>query len=487
MIISLYTNNILKYFICREKKNKQNKTEEGEDDNLPNSKILHGLFRINMKRLRLTQKLRSTRRLTSRQVNWPVNISPIVRRIWKSATTKCPSHHQQQQQGQEQQQQPQPFVMIPVPETKTATVPPPPPPPPPSAIAPATARSTMPSTPLLYDCAPIYDMVTNIGRSDTLTDIFDLCQKLALDSSSIERLKEGSVSLMSVLETLCRFNNPNNNNNVCRINTGIYYIAKTNTVIKFLFKFNIDRIEDFLKEIYFGLIIREVKGIVNIQHVYPEAFCYEMPFLGLSLDYLLYNEIRSNTSLPHFVAKGMASGLMDGKTLIDGRTLIDNCMKKFVHQLPNVIIEMGNILMRLGDQRIICLDIKPDNFVIDIHSGRPYLIDLGFMTAAGTKYTNYDFNISMEERYLYPQSPPELLDAEVCVQKSMTYGLSYTLEQIINRLKSKGYDVLLLSENRIFKKWIEEGRRKDIDTRPEIHEVINIVRTCYPMLPPIDI
>ncbi|XP_063615857.1 uncharacterized protein LOC134789056 [Penaeus indicus] len=367
--------------------------------------------------------------------------------------------------------------MVPVPRTKPA-------PPPQSTIVPTSAPATMPvfvpPTPLLCDCAPIYDMLINIGRSDTLGDTVDLYQKLDLDSSSVDKIREGSVSLMSVVEAQCG----SSNNNVCKINTGIYYITKSHTVIKFLTKFTGDRIEDFLREIHCGLILKEVKGVVNIEHVYPEALCYEMPFLGLSLDYFLYDELRSNTFLPHFLCKCTTLGLAED---IDGKTLIVECTERLVQQLPNVIIEMANILMRLGDQQMVCLDIKPDNFVIDVRSGQPYLIDLGFMTAVGTRYSSYDFNIYPNERHLYPQSPPELLEAEVCVQKSMTYGLSFTLEQIVKRLFCKRYDVSLLSENFTFKKWIREGRQRDIEARPEIRDVINIVRTCYPMLPPIDV
>lgn len=443
-----------------------------------------------MKRLRLTKGIQSTHRLHSRQKHWHIYISPIVRRIWKSATILRQSRHRPQKhqpQEQQQQQQQQPCVMVPVPRIK----PTPPPPPPRSTIVPTSASATMPVSvspiPLLYDCAPIYDMVTNTGRSDILGDIVDLCQKLDLDSGSIDKIREGSVSLMSVIEAQYGSSDFNNSNNVCKIKTGIYYIAKSHTVIKCLFKFNnADRIEDFLKEIYCGLLLKEVKGVVNIERVYPEAFCYEMPFLGLSLDYFLYDELRSNTFLPHFLCKCTTLVLAD-RTLVDGKTLVGKCTERLVQQLPNVIIEMASILMRLGDRQMVCLDIKPDNFVIDIRSGQPYLIDLGFMTAVGTRYSSYDFNIYSNERHLYPQSPPELLEAEVCVQKSMTYGLSFTLEQIIKRLFCKKYDVSLLSENFTFKKWIREGRQRDIDARPEIRDVINIVRACYSMLSPIGI
>nr|AJP00098.1 protein kinase [Penaeus japonicus]GBG35410.1 wsv423-like protein [Marsupenaeus japonicus endogenous nimavirus] len=332
-------------------------------------------------------------------------------------------------------------------------------------------ESLLPPLPPLYNCTPIRDMIIHIGRQDTLTDVCELYKKLDLDDKSIERIRERSISLISIVDKLASFKE----SNVCIISPGVYYISKSDSIIKFLFK--ISNIEHFLNELFFGLLVQEVKGTVPIQHVYPEAFCYEMPFIGLSLNYLLYDatDVVKRPFL-HCIAKKHCQPYNHDETVYD---LVSTCTQTLAEQLPYVIAEMINILTRLNNQKIVYLDIKPDNFAIDICTGQPYLIDMGLMTFAGTKYSDIDFDVDESNFYKYPQSPPELLRAEKCESKSMSYGMSYNLNYILSNLDYKGYNVEPLSKNSHFIKWLKNAKRENINLRPRMSELMNILKKCF--------
>ncbi|XP_047483392.1 uncharacterized protein LOC125035197 [Penaeus chinensis] len=332
----------------------------------------------------------------------------------------------------------------------------------------------VPPLPPLYNCTLIRDMVINTGREDTLTDVCNLYQKLDLDYESIEKIKERSISLLSKVNELA---SSDQSNKIYKIGPGVYYISKRDTVIKFLQK--ITNIQHFLSELFFGLIVKEVRGTVPIYHVYPEAFCYEMPFMGLSLNYLLHGGIKyANRTFLQCIAEKHSQSFMYTKSVDN---LLDTCTRRLVKQLPYVMAEMINILTRLNNQQIIYLDIKPDNFAIDINTGQPYLIDMGLMTFVGTKYADDAFDIDEADFKKYPQSPPELLRGEICESKSMTYGMAYNVECILYWLSMKGYNVDSLSENHLCKEWLQRARNENINKRPKMSELINIIQKCFPL------
>jgi len=332
------------------------------------------------------------------------------------------------------------------------TIPPPPP-----------LQSKSLYLPPLHSCKPIYDMVKELGADNSLTSIKELYQKLDLDSNLEDRVEKKIVSLVWVVNELSKLDNKS----VYKIGSRVFYMVKSNTVIKFLSTVN--RAEEFLREIYFGLILRDIKGVVPIEHIYPEVFCYEMPFLGLSMNHVLFEQ--KIPILQHVVNRYRHTNI---------QTLVYDYTLRFVKQLPYVIAEMANIFIRLSNQGIVYLDIKPDNFVIDIYTGQPYLIDMELVTFAGTTYSDDPFGIDEIYRSRYPQSPPELLDAKLCDARSMTYGFACHLDSILRSLEAKRYDTRFLLKNSAYRKWIAEARCRDINVRPHIGDFTYVLKQCFP-------
>ena len=330
---------------------------------------------------------------------------------------------------------------------------------------PITLQAKSSYLPPLHNCKPIYDMVKELeGADNSLANVKELYQKLDLDSNSVDKVEKKIVSLVWLVDELSKLDN----SSVCKIGSRVYYVVRSNTVVKFLS--TVDRAEEFLREIYFGLILRDIKGVVPIERVYPEVFCYEMPFLGLSLNYIFFEE-----RIP--ILQHIANRYTNTNT----RTLVHDCTFRFVKQLPYVIAEMANILIRLSNQGVVYLDIKPDNFAIDIHTGQPYLIDMELVTFAGTTYSDDPFGIGDACRnQRYPQSPPELLDAKLCDSRSMSYGFAYHLDSILKSLETKKYNIRFLLNNSAYRKWVAEARYRNINTRPHIGDFPYVLKTCFP-------
>nr|BDV49945.1 MAG: wsv423-like protein [Metapenaeopsis lamellata majanivirus] len=340
---------------------------------------------------------------------------------------------------------------------------------------------------VMFDSKPLYEMVKKLDKSDCLCHVSLLCKNLEVNPNTIK--KNRTESLLTIVD---RMSEENQNDNIYKIKTGVYYLTKSNSVLKFLV--NKERIEESIREIFFGLILENIKGVVPIKHVYPEAFCFEMPFVGLSIEHIICNIYDSSRYLNQ---KSFLKKIIENQTcFIDEENLvrckmsttekvnsfIHNATKKLFYELPYIFAEIVNILTRLANLRLVHLDIKPDNIVLDLCTYQPYIIDMGFMTLIGTKYSN-DFYVDEKYHKNYPQSPPELLCSELCTKESMIYGLAYTFYFILERLKEKHYNILTLYENLLFKKWFKNARQRSPQLRSNMNDIIPIIQGCFTLSP----
>nr|BDT62549.1 MAG: wsv423-like protein [Metapenaeus ensis majanivirus] len=532
----------------------------------------------------------------------------------------------------------------------------------------------------MINCIPIYEMVQNLRGPECIRDYLLLCSDVGLSRDEIKHFQSKTVSFLSIIEQLSR----NESKYVYKIKNGVYFIPTRNSILKFLE--NDINLNFFLREIFFGLSLKNVHGVATIHYVYPEALCFEMPFMGLSLNYILYHikmddECQNTKDYIRFLSKVLEKQIMEKKreksysngsshcndddenngnkkrsttkfihgfssifklknnnnynsdkhlkeeknddkyvkntreenekkekliiteplillpslpllsplllttttttphpttttTTIAGakarataiattaaatataaslskaaaaaavtaapskpivattttvaatttlttttttttvppppslstllspsttttttttttlikKTIIQDineilyeCKINFIKKLPYVFGEMINILTRLENQRLVHLDIKPDNFVIDINTGQPYLIDMGLMTMVGTICTHIIENDEKQYK-IYPQSPPELLNNQCCFEQSMTYGFAYLLMYIEKQLREQKYfdvHILTLFENHHFKAWLDKARSFDIAERPDVRQLLPILTKCF--------
>nr|BDT62793.1 MAG: wsv423-like protein [Metapenaeus joyneri majanivirus] len=387
----------------------------------------------------------------------------------------------------------------------------------------------------MLNCTPFRKMIQIFSNGRVyIKDYLSLCMDIGVDTNDITNINLKTVSFFAILEKA----SSQESNYVYRIKTGVYYIPKRNSILKVLQ--NEKHLSEFLGEIFFGLSLKDIHGIVDIDYIYPEALCFEMPFMGLSLeDILSVNEERKTREHYRFLSKALEKEIngKEKEKMINSKSsntlklvknlesliiksaennnssnnrgsndnnnnnnkgvgsvtekittqriiyineILQEHKSNFVKKLPYVIGEMINILTRLENQRLVYLDIKPSNFVINTCTSQPYLIDMGLMTIIGTAYNTPIMTIKKEDFRFYPQSPPELLNNQSCFGQSMTYGFAFLVLYIQDKLREeKNFDILTFSKNQYFNIWLTKARSLEVKQRPDVRELFPILTKCF--------
>nr|BDT62792.1 MAG: wsv423-like protein [Metapenaeus joyneri majanivirus] len=422
---------------------------------------------------------------------------------------------------------------------------------------------------ILINVTPIYSMIEKLrGDRECIGSYLDLCKDVGLDS---EEIKKKNITFLESIEKTVK----NESNHVFKIDDGVYYIPKKNSVLK-VFNGNSNSLCFWISEIFFGVLLKNnINGIIGINYVYPEILCIEVPFKGLSLDYILSikkgskndtkeeeernrnrfrflskifeTQIKTKReeyfkkmqkmlhnnkfptekratdyrNIPGFrnkikkylfkeknhhnnkfstttvaaaakAAKAASSTLMmlgtqqqhDKETEIIINEIIKERKIHFFKNFPYIIGEMLNILTRLRNQNLIHLDIKVDNFVLDLKTSAPHLIDCDLLSVRSRHY-QCSISEDIQEDYqkgFYPHSPPEFFyNKDCCWGKSMTYSFAYLLMIIYFNINDEFYKSVLnpLFQNEIYLKWFEKARQRTIGNRPDFKELFDIMKFSF--------
>ena len=294
------------------------------------------------------------------------------------------------------------------------------------------------------------------------------------------------------------------------VKVGVYYVLETGSVIKFML--NPESFVNFVMETAIGCNIEDkIKGTVGIKKVCPEAFCIEMDFAGVSLNDVINGDVNCTLNLPeaepqmiqhHMLPNNMEGGLYGVRMLqVTGRlpqslqgkcpfpivdsysatAVINTMRKKLLDELPFVIAEIVNIVTRLSQQGLVNPDIKCDNVVIDGLTGQPKMIDFGLVLPAGKRdsgknYTSYT---------AFPQSAPEYLERRPCQEGAMTYGLSVTVNEILNTLARRTGDMaaVSMSVNIPLRTFLTKAYAPDFTERPRAYKMGPRIGACFPFKP----
>nr|BDT62830.1 MAG: wsv423-like protein [Metapenaeus joyneri majanivirus] len=359
-------------------------------------------------------------------------------------------------------------------------------------------------TPLL-NCDPIRIMVNKLLTSaatrlsaqyKTLQVINSdkLFEYIGLGTKTCEHnfFKIKKISFLSIIEMAYKSESAP----ICKIKKGIYFLPTKNSILKFLTNTNIVDVEEFVREIFFGTSLLGTSQVVSISFVCPEAFCFEIPLMGLPLNFIISKKKEYNKNIYQLLSKVLEINLKADKketAIITSKgttTVREPNMKlvikeklqeqrnKFLSKLPNIIEEMINILIYLENKNLVYLDIKPDNFILDIKTSQPYLMNTGRIVEINT-HLNI-LNSDKNDNTLYNNIPPELFSQKRCYKKSMTYSFAYLIMFIIEYLHAQHYDgVYKLSDNQKFQKWLIAAKNTNINQRPHLHELIPILKEIF--------
>ena len=289
---------------------------------------------------------------------------------------------------------------------------------------------------------------------------------------------------------------------VFEVKVGVYFVPSKGKVYKFLHR--AINFPEFFSEVSVGLYIEEaVKGVCGITSVCPDHFCFEMKYCGPNLDAVInydhksiekdikakeicvYNVIMMQSTPGQFTVP-LLSGLLreehknaiirDANTAIGIFTIF---RKKILDDLPFFLGELINIVTRLGQQGLVNLDIKADNFLIDGCTGEPKMIDLNIVLPSGHKDPSrvacaIDFEIS-------PQTPPEYLKGQRCFESSMSFCLAHTLRHILKMLSRTGdFAASSLHIDMKLSEWIARAYDENISDRPATHMAAVYIGSAFP-------
>lgn len=292
---------------------------------------------------------------------------------------------------------------------------------------------------------------------------------------------------------------------VFEVKTGVYFVPANGKVYKFLHR--PVNFPEFYSEVSVGLYIEEaVRGVCGITSVCPEHFCCEMKYCGPNLDAVVrgdyksigrdkkaketcvYNVIMMQSTPGQFTVP-LLSGLLkeehknaiirDSKTAIGVLTIF---RKKMLNDIPFFLGELINIVTRLGQQGLVNLDIKADNFVIDGCTGQPRMIDLNIVLPSGHKdppgKTGVACAVDFENS---PQTPPEYLRGQRCFESSMSFCLAHTLRHILKTLSFSGdFSASSLHMDMKLSEWIAKAYNENIDDRPAPHIAAVYIGSAFP-------
>ena len=289
---------------------------------------------------------------------------------------------------------------------------------------------------------------------------------------------------------------------VLEVKLGVYFVPTKGKVYKFMHR--PVNFPEFFSEVSVGLYIEEgVRGVCGITSVCPEHFCFEMKYGGPNLDTVIrsdhkfiardkkvkeacvYNVIMMQSTPGQFTVP-LLSGLLraehknsiirDANTAIGVFTIF---RKKMLDDMPFFLGELINIVTRLGQQGLVNLDIKADNFVIDGCTGQPKMIDFEIVLPSGHKDTPASTGILDFENS--PQTPPEYLRGQRCFESSMSYGLAHTLRHILKTLSSSGdFTASSLHMDMKLSEWIAGAYDENVTNRPAPHMAAVCVGSAFP-------
>ena len=293
---------------------------------------------------------------------------------------------------------------------------------------------------------------------------------------------------------------------VFEVKIGVYFVPAKGKVYKFLHR--PENFPEFFSEVSVGLYIEEaVRGVCGIISVCPEHFCFEMKYCGPNLDAVVkgdckfigrnkkaketcvYNVIMMQSTPGQFTVP-LLSGLLreehknaiirDASTAIGVFTIF---RKKMLDDIPFFLGELINIVTRLGQQGLVNLDIKAENFVIDGCTGQPKMIDFNIVLPSGHKdppgltgvaCAAQDFENS-------PQTPPEYLRGQRCFESSMSFCLAHTLKHILKTLSQSGdFTASSLHTDMKLSEWIARAYDENISDRPAPHMAAVYIGSAFP-------
>nr|BDW09893.1 MAG: wsv423-like protein [Marsupenaeus japonicus pemonivirus] len=295
---------------------------------------------------------------------------------------------------------------------------------------------------------------------------------------------------------------------------GVYFVPGRNSVFKFLTQQTL--YPEFIWEAALGLSVAPIKGMVPIKNVCPEAFCFEMEFVGLNLDDVINGDtnglqrcrpppenppvlqhcLKMTPKITCLYAVRMMAARGDFRQSCDPSlseriaTVYDTyhaaqiagiVREKLLRDLPFAMAEMVNIVTRLSQQGIVNPDIKCDNFVVDPQTAQPFMIDFGLVIPEGsTSKTRF-----ICEPGQYPQSPKEYLSGKQCTTDAMTFGLAFTFMDMLNTLllRTGNPGAVAIYYNIEFLEWMSSAYSDIPRERPSVVEVATIIGRCFPLPP----
>ncbi|XP_076029871.1 uncharacterized protein LOC143018399 [Oratosquilla oratoria] len=318
------------------------------------------------------------------------------------------------------------------------------------------------------------------GESSLLAEVNAVCSRW--------EFKRGNLQVPTSVPAKCiqrtRVIHPEEQYYKCKF--GVYFMPKRKSVIKFLTSKM--HYPGFVWETAFGLSVERIKGVVSVHSVCPEAFCVEMDFTGIGLDFVINGSAileNQSYSLACLYAVRMlaACGWVKDDKIVDTyhASLVTNRLReKLLINLPFVMAEMANIITRLSQQGIVNPDIKCDNFVLDPATGQPFMIDLGLAIPEGCKDDTRRRGDADNEQY--PHSPPEFLCGRECTASAMIFGLAYTFKDMLLTLIRTTNDpgVAAIHNNLHFLNWIRSAYSNIPGERPAAAAAATIIGSCFP-------
>lgn len=287
---------------------------------------------------------------------------------------------------------------------------------------------------------------------------------------------------------------------IVRVKRGIYYNRQKRLFLKSI---RPDKdISLFLRDVVFATLLpSSVKGVAPIRGVNVGYMCALSENMGETLGCYLHhfsslsNRREEERELGRCRREDeedkMPPLIHDDTRPIQGREFFNSRREAaFLSNYQYVVAEMVNIVERLLSQGFVCLDLKPDNIVLDNRDCRPYLIDLELMAVTGHKL--HPFNIvassalrvstvdrqKQQHSSPYPQTPPEFINNAACTSESAAYGLAYLLKRTVMGLDHN--IALPLLSNLKFCRWVRCNSDSDQHKRSaDMEKLIEWIMDSY--------
>ena len=376
----------------------------------------------------------------------------------------------------------------------------------------------------------VLGQVSFAADSARLIGIEDMLKAFELDCDAERRVLNGETSLLAEASRACRWwarrrsglefpeTVPERFVGITRVidpdepyyecKRGVFLMPKRKSVIKFLKTKS--SYPDFVWEAALGLTVRRIKGVVPVRAVCAEAFCVEMDFAGIGLDYVLNGDVggvlpngarqqdappvsqsskgaRTSIGCLYSVRMMQACGWMDDSAPVADTyhaTLAAGELREdILANLPFFLAEMANVVTRLAQQGIVNPDIKCDNFVVDPATGQPLMIDLGLTMPEGAR----DSSRGGAKPADHPQSPPEFLGGKICHASAMVFGLAYTFRELLATLVSRTGDqgAVAAYTNLHFSNWLRGAYAAVPHDRPSAASGAKIIGSVFPLSVPV--